>query len=173
MHAVAPDDPRAKVLHARALFRLDRAPEAVPIAKGIVEATAAPDSAALEEIARAVEADAPDLAVAARQRLREVDPRNLQNLIELRDLGLRLDRVDVALAACRALLEAQPDHLEAMRGIAELELAEGHVDAAIQVYRHAPEGEPARGRRPSEGARGRAKRGTGRCGQGVRPSDHR
>ena len=135
VHTVAPDDPRAKVLHARALFRLDRAPEALPIAKGIVEGTTAPDSAALEEIARGVEADAPDLAVAARQRLRVVDPRNLQNLIELRDLGLRLDRVDVALAACRALLEAQPDHLEALRGVAELELAGGHVDAAIQAYR--------------------------------------
>ncbi len=135
VHAVAPDDPRAKVLHARALFRLERNSEAIPIAKGIVEGTTPPDSAALEEIAKAVETDAPDLAVAARQRIREVDPRNLQNLIELRDLGLRLDRVDVALAACRALLEAQPDHLEAMRGIAELELAEGHVDAAIAAYR--------------------------------------
>jgi tetratricopeptide (TPR) repeat protein len=81
-----------------------------------------------------VEADAPDLAIAARERLREVDPRNLQNLFELRDLGLRLDRVDVALAACQALLVAQPNNLEAMRGIAELELAGGHTDAAIQAY---------------------------------------
>ncbi len=135
VHAVAPDDPRAHVLHARALFRLDRGPEAVPIAKGIVEGTAAPDAAALEEIARALEHDAPDLAVAARQRLREVDPRNLQNLTELRDLALRLDRVDVALATCRALLEVQPDHLEAMRGIAELELAQDHTDAALEAYR--------------------------------------
>ncbi|MGC2360556.1 MAG: tetratricopeptide repeat protein, partial [Thermoplasmata archaeon] len=134
VHAVAPNDPRATVLHVRALFRLDRKSEAVPMAKGIVEGTVSPDSAALEEIARAVETDAPDLAVAARERLREVEPRNLQNLIELRDLGLRLDRVDVALAACRALLVAQPDHLEALRGIAELELAEGHPDAAIHAY---------------------------------------
>ncbi|MGI0072071.1 MAG: tetratricopeptide repeat protein [Thermoplasmata archaeon] len=135
VHAVAPDDPRAKILHVRALFRLDRKAEAVPMAKGVVAAAALSDSAALEEIARSVEADAPDLAVAARERLREVDPRNLQNLIELRDLGLRLDRVDVALGACRALLAAQPDHLEALRGIAELELAEGHTDAAIEGYR--------------------------------------
>lgn len=135
VHAVAPDDPRATVLHVRALFRLDRTPEAVPLAKGIVEAEKPPDASALDEIARAVEADAPDLAIAARERLREVDARNLQNLIELRDLGLRLDRVDVALGACRALLAAQPDHLEALRGIAELELADGHVDASIAGYR--------------------------------------
>ena len=134
VHTVAPDDPRAHVLHVRALFRLDRGAEAVPIARGLVEGSAPPDAAALDEIARALETDAPDLAIAARQRLREVDPRNLQNLTELRDLALRLDRVDVALAACRALLEAQPDHLEAMRGIAELELAQGHPDAAIQAY---------------------------------------
>ena len=135
LHSVAPDDPRAKVLHARALFRLDRTADAVPIAKGIVEGASPPEAGALAEIAKALEADAPDLAIAARQRLREVDPRNLQNLIDLRDLGLRLDRVDVALAACRALLEAQPDHLEAMRGIAELELADGHPAAAIDAYR--------------------------------------
>lgn len=135
VHAVAPNDPRATLLHVRALFRLDRTSEAVPMAKGIVEGTNPPDATALDEIARALEADAPDLAVAARERLREVEPRNLQNLVELRDLGLRLDRVDVALAACRALLAAQPDHLEALRGIAELELADGHVDASIEAYR--------------------------------------
>jgi tetratricopeptide (TPR) repeat protein len=134
VHSVAPKDPRATVLHVRALFRLDRTSEALPMAKGVVEGKAAPDSAALDEIARAVEADAPDLAVAARQRIQQVDPRNLQNLLELRDLGLRLDRVDVALGACRALLVAQPDHLEAMRGVAELELAQGHTDAAIEAY---------------------------------------
>jgi tetratricopeptide (TPR) repeat protein len=134
VHDVAPGDPRATVLHVRALFRLDRTAEALPIAQGVVDGDAPPDSAALDEIAREVEADAPDLAIAARQRLRVVDPRNLQNLIELRDLGLRLDRVDIALSACQALLEAQPDNLEAMRGIAELELAGGHTDAAIQAY---------------------------------------
>ncbi|MGB7123648.1 MAG: tetratricopeptide repeat protein, partial [Thermoplasmata archaeon] len=134
VHAVAPNDPRATAPHVRALFRLDRKADALPLAKGIVEGTAAPDAAALDEIARAVEADAPDLAIAARERLREVDPRNLQNLLELRDLGLRLDRVDVALGACKALLSAQPDNLEAMRGIAELLLASGHAEAAIQAY---------------------------------------
>ncbi len=135
IHTIAPDDPRAKVLHTRALFRLERTADAVPIAQSIVDGPGAPEAGALDEIARALETDAPDLAIAARQRLREVDPRNLQNLIELRDLGLRLDRVDVALDACKSLLEAQPDHLEALRGVAELVLAQGHVDAAIQAYR--------------------------------------
>jgi len=135
VHAVAPDDPRAKILHVRTLFRVDRAPDAVPIAKGIVAATEAPDASALDEIARALEADAPDLAVAARERLREVDPRNLQNLIELRDLGLRLNRSEVALAACQAILAAQPDHLDAMRSVAEIELARGDAEKAIEAYR--------------------------------------
>jgi tetratricopeptide (TPR) repeat protein len=134
LQTVAPDDPRAKALHLRALVRLDRTSDALPIAKGIVEGSETPDGAALEEIARTLEADAPDLAVAARRRLSEVDPRNLQNLIELRDLAMRLDRVDVALAACRALLVAQPDSLEAMRGIADLELASGHTDGSIAAY---------------------------------------
>jgi tetratricopeptide (TPR) repeat protein len=135
VHEVAPSDPRAAVLHVRALFKLERTSDAVPMAKGIVESATPSDVAALDEIARAVESDAPDLAIAARKRLQEVDPRNLQNLVELRDLGVRLDRVDVALDACRALLVAQPDHLEALRGIAELELADGHVDLAIEGYR--------------------------------------
>ena len=135
VHQVAPDDPRAKVLHLRALFRLDRTGEALPIAQGIVQGKDVPDATALDEIAKALETDAPDLAVAARQRLTEVEPRNLQNLLELRDLGLRLDRADVALAACRAILAAQPDHIDAMRGIAELELARGDAAAGIEAYR--------------------------------------
>ncbi len=134
VHAVAPDDPRAKTLQLRALFRLERTADAVPIAKGIVEGSTVPDAGSLEEIARALESDAPDLAIAARGRLREIDPRNLQNLIELRDLALRLDRVDVALGACRSVLAAQPDNLEAMRGIAELELAAGHTDRSVAAY---------------------------------------
>jgi tetratricopeptide (TPR) repeat protein len=135
VHQVAPNDPRAKVLHVRALFRLERTGDALPIAKGIVQGAEAPDPVALDEIARALETDAPDLAIAARQRLSEVDPRNLQNLLELKDLALRLDRVDVALGACRTILAAQPDHIDAMRGLAELELARGNRDKAIEAYR--------------------------------------
>jgi tetratricopeptide (TPR) repeat protein len=135
VHEVAPNDPRAKVLHVRALFRLDRAGDALPIAQGIVQGSEAPDATALDEIARALETDAPDLAIAARQRLCTVDPRNLQNLLELRDLALRLDRVDVALTACRSILAAQPDHIDAMRGIAELELARGDSAKSLDAYR--------------------------------------
>jgi tetratricopeptide (TPR) repeat protein len=130
-----PDDPRAALLNARLLFQLDRAAEALPIAKAIVEGTTPPDPGALTEIASLTEAATPDLALAARERLRTVDPRNVQNLLDLRALAIRLDRADVALAACRAVLETHPDNLEAMRGIAELELAQGHPDAAIEAYR--------------------------------------
>ncbi len=135
VHQLLPNDPRAKVLHVRALFRLERTGDALPIAQGIVQSKEAPDVAALDEIAKALETDAPDLAIAARQRLTEVDPRNLQNLLELRDLGIRLDRIDVALGACRTLLAAQPESLEAMRGIAELELARGDAAKSVEAYR--------------------------------------
>ncbi len=135
VHQVAPDDPRAKVLHVRALFRLERTGDALPIAQGIVTGSEAPDPGALDEIARALETDAPDLAIAARQRLSEVDPHNLQNLLDLKDLALRLDRVEVALGACRTILAAQPDHIDAMRGVAELELARGQTAKAIEAYR--------------------------------------
>jgi tetratricopeptide (TPR) repeat protein len=130
-----PDDPRTALLRAHILFQLGRAEEAIPIAKAVVEGSTAPEANALTELARLSEATSPDLALVARERIVQIDPRNLQNLLDLRDLALRLDKVDSALAACRAILEVQPDNLEALRGIAELELAGGHPDAALDGYR--------------------------------------
>ncbi len=136
VRAGRPEDLRASLLNARLLFRLDRAEEAVPVARTIVESTAPPpDAAALGEIATLAESASAELALSARERLREVDPRNVQNLLDLRALATRLDRTDVALSACRAVLATQPDNLEAMRGIAELELAQGKTDAAVEGYR--------------------------------------
>jgi len=130
-----PDDARTALLRAHILFQLGRNEEAIPIARAIVEGTTAPEANALTELARLSEAASPDLALVARERILQIDPRNLQNLLDLRDLALRLDRVDTALTACRAILEVQPDNLEALRGIAELDLANGHPDAAIEGYR--------------------------------------
>jgi tetratricopeptide (TPR) repeat protein len=130
-----PDDARAALLRAHILFQLGRTEEAIPIAKGIVEGTNAPEAGALNELARLSEPTSPDLAILARERILQIDPRNLQNLLDLRDLALRLDRVETALKAYHAILEVQPDSLEALRGIADLELASEHPDAAIEAYR--------------------------------------
>ena len=135
VRAARPEDARTALLRAHILFQLGRSEEAVPIAKAIVEGTAAPEANALTELARISEASSPDLALVARERIVQIDPRNLQNLLDLRDLALRLDRVESALAACHAILEVQPENLEALRGIAELELANGHPDVAIDAYR--------------------------------------
>ncbi len=129
-----PDDLTAARLNVRILFGLGREEAALPIATSIVQSSTPPEAAALSEIATLTEPKHPELALAARERLREVDPRNLQNLHDLRDLATRLDRADQALAACRAILAAHPDNLEAMRGVAELELAQGHPEAAIEAY---------------------------------------
>ncbi|HYA69918.1 MAG TPA: tetratricopeptide repeat protein [Thermoplasmata archaeon] len=135
VRAARPDDARTALLRAHILFQLGRTEEAIPIAKAIVEGTTAPEANALMELARLSEASSPDLALVARERIVQIDPRNLQNLLDLRDLALRLDRVDTALSACRAILEVQPDNLEALRGVAELELANGHAAAALDGYR--------------------------------------
>ena len=130
-----PDDPRAALLKAHILFQLGRTEEAIPLAKSIVEGGTALEANALSELARLSEEASPDLALVARERVVQIDPRNLQNLLDLRDLALRLDRVDAALNACRAILDVQPDNLEALRGIAELELANGHAPEAVEAYR--------------------------------------
>lgn len=134
VRAAHPDDARTALLRAHILFQLGRNEEAIPIARAIVEGTTAPDANALVELARLSESASPDLALVARERILQIDPRNLQNLLDLRDLSLRLDRVETGLTACRAILDVQPDNLEALRGIAELELANGHPDAAIEAY---------------------------------------
>ena len=135
VRAAHPDDPRATLLRAHILFQLGRSEEAIPIAKAVVEGTSAPEANALMELARLSEPSSPDLALVARERIVQIDPRNLQNLLDLKELALRLDRVDTALSACHAILEVQPDNLEALRGVAELELANGHPDAALDGYR--------------------------------------
>ncbi|EQD42720.1 hypothetical protein B2A_10222, partial [mine drainage metagenome] len=100
-----------------------------------VDGRPAPGPEALAEIARLAAEKLPEIALRARERLAERDPRNLQNLTELRALAVRLDQPDIALAACQTLLQTQPDHLEGLSGVAELEAAAGRPDAALEAYR--------------------------------------
>ena len=141
VRAARPEDTRAALLELRLLFQLGKNDEALPVAQGLI-AGKTPDPVALEEVARTADPVLPEVALAARERLREADPRNLQNLLDLRALAVRLERADVALAGCRAILALQPENLEAMRGIAELELALDHPDAAIRAYRDLLETHP-------------------------------
>ncbi len=122
-------------LRIRLLFELGRDADGTVAARQLTEAAAPPSPAALAEIARRTAEKAPEVALRARERLAEAEPRNLQNLKELRALAVRLDQPEVALAACRTLLEVQPDHLEALAGVAELEAAGGRIDEAIAAYR--------------------------------------
>jgi tetratricopeptide (TPR) repeat protein len=135
VRSARPDDARASLFLARLLFNLKRGPEAQAVAKPLIESPNLVEGGAVEELARLAEAETPEFALAARERLRETDPRNLQNLLDLKALALRLGRPEAALGACRAMLDAQPRNLEAMRGLAEVEFGEGHFDAALTAYR--------------------------------------
>ncbi len=134
IRASRPDDRRAAYLQVRVLLQLGRTEVAVPYANALLAAEPPPDGRILEEIARLADPAVPPLALAARERLQQVEPRNVQNLLDLRALAVRLDRVDVALSACKAVLAVQSDNLEAMRGIAELEAGAGHAAAAVAIY---------------------------------------
>lgn len=133
--ATGADDLASRSLEARLLFELGRVPEAATIARDLLDPAAQADAATLEAIAHAAGSREPEVALAARERLREVDPRNAQNLLDLKELALKLGRTDTALAACRAVLALAPDNLEAMRGVAELQAASGQPSEALESYR--------------------------------------
>ncbi len=130
-----PDDPALELVEARLLFRLRQNDEALPLAEKIVGRTEPPNASTLEELATLSVELRPELALTARKRLRDIDPRNLQNLLALRALAARLGDVEAALAACRSVLEVSPDNLEAMRSIAELYASTGREAEALGEYR--------------------------------------
>jgi tetratricopeptide (TPR) repeat protein len=125
----------ANLLAIRLQFEVGTPDEATAGAKTVIARAAPPDAATLGELARLLETPSPELALSARQRLAEVDPRNLQNLHALRVLSVRLDRVDAALKACEAVLATQPDNLDALGGVAELQAAQGKTKEALESYR--------------------------------------
>lgn len=130
-----PENDPANLLAVRLQFEVGSPDDATGSAKTLIERKEAPDATTLGELARLLETPAPEVALAARQRLAEVDPRNLQNLHALRLLAVRLDRADAALAACRAVLATQPDNLDALGGVAELQAAQGQTESALASYR--------------------------------------
>ncbi len=133
--ATGADDLASRALEARLLLELGRTEEASTIARALLEPAANADAPTLEAIARAAGPSLPEVALAARERLREVDSRNVQNLLDLKELAGKLGRPEPALAACRAVLVLAPENLEAMRGIAELQVATGHPSDALESYR--------------------------------------
>ncbi len=126
--------PASQRLEVRLLFDLGRRPEAVTLGRSIVEGSEPPEASTLEEIAKAAAAEEPVLALEARARLGEVDPRNVQNLLDLKLIALQLGKHDAAVTACRAVLAADPENLEGMRGIAEVEASAGRVGPALDAY---------------------------------------
>ncbi len=135
--AQRPDDPHTAEVHVRLLFALRRDGEAREELRQLLERKSALDAAALAEFSDRIAKEDSELplALAARERLREIEPRNLANLQALRALGLRAGRPELAIDASRAILAASPGNLEAMRGLAELELGAGRPDAAFATYR--------------------------------------
>jgi tetratricopeptide (TPR) repeat protein len=130
-----PGSDPANLLAIRLQFGVGAGDEGAASSKSLIGRTEPPDAGTLGELARLLETPAPELALTARQRLAEVDPRNLQNLQSLRTLAVRLDRVDAALAACQAVLATQPDNLDALGGIADLQVAQGNTQSALDSYR--------------------------------------
>jgi tetratricopeptide (TPR) repeat protein len=128
-----PDDPHVRFLKARLLFAMGRLEEAVPLYQGLVKSKDLLDAVALAEIATDLEKNGqqPDLLLAARQRLQELDPRNLANLQALRTAAVARNRNDIAIEAARAILDASSHNLDAQRSLLDLLLAAGPFDNAL------------------------------------------
>ncbi len=128
-----PDDPRVRFLKGRLLLAMGRVDEALPIYTELVEQHQLVDPVALSEIAGDLEKNGHqlELLLATRQRLRELDPRNLANLQSLRATAVALSRNDLAIDAARAILEASPKSLDALRSLIDLELAAGALEDAV------------------------------------------
>ncbi len=128
-----PDDPHVRFLKARLLFAMGRLEEALAIYQELVERKNLNDSVALTEIATDLERNgqSPDLLLATRQRLRELDPRNLANLQALRTAAVARNRNDLAIEAARAILDASPHNLDAQRSLLDLLLVAGSFEAAL------------------------------------------
>lgn len=142
LRQAAPDDAGLRALEARLLLALGKTAEAAPLFEQLVAPGSSTDAKTLEAIATRLAEERTELALAARERIKESDPRNVQNLLRLRDLAVQLRRTDLALGASRAVLTLTPDNLEAMRGIAELQVASGRPSDALESYRQIARAHP-------------------------------
>jgi tetratricopeptide (TPR) repeat protein len=131
------DDARTSAVHARLLFALGHHDEALAECRRLLATSHTSDPALLADLAERAGRLPTDRTVALdlRQRLREIDPRNVANLQALRALAIEAHRLDLAIDAANALLEVSPHNLEAMRTLAELLLSSGKADAAFHEYR--------------------------------------
>ena len=132
-----PDDPHVRFLKARLLFAMGRFEEALPLYQELVDGKALTDSVALSEIASDLEKSGqlPELLLIARQRLRELDPRNVANLQALRTAAVARNRNDLAIEAGRAILESSPHNLDAQRSLLDLLLTAGSFEDALTTGR--------------------------------------
>ena len=129
-------EPKIALLRGRLLAATGKNREAVEEFGKLLDGGVPLDAGALSEVAETLEkAGEPDRAIAAREKLRELEPRNLGNLTALRVLATQDGKIDVALSACASILEASPRNLEAMRATADLLASAKRTDAAIDAYR--------------------------------------
>lgn len=140
-----PEDPLVRFLQARLLFAMGRLDEALPLYRTLVEKKELLDAVAIAEIAADLEKNGqvPDLLIATRQRLREIDPRNLGNLQALRSAAVARNRNDLAIDAARAILDASPHNLDAQSALLDLQLAAGPFDSALGTGREILTDHPA------------------------------
>lgn len=132
-----PDDPRLLFLSGRLLLSQGQVDPAREELRAVLGSARPIDATTLAEMADRTEGrpETADLALEARRRVLELEPRNLTNLQALRALAMKTEQFDVAESASRALLELAPDNLDAMRTIAELRVAVGKTDEAFEAFR--------------------------------------
>jgi tetratricopeptide (TPR) repeat protein len=143
--SVRSDDPHVAFLRARILYAMGRLEEAVPVYKSLVEGNKLPDTVALADVASDLEKNGqePDLLLATRQRLRELEPGNLANLQALRNVAVARNRNDIAIEAARTILEASPHNLDAQRSLLDLLLTAGSFEQALPTGREILADHPA------------------------------
>lgn len=138
-----PGESKVALLRGRLLAATGKTAEAVTEFTALLDGAAVLDAVALGEIAETLEsAGRIDPAIAAREKLRKLEPRNLGNLTALRLIATHEGKTDVALAACQAILEASPQNLEAMRATADLLASAKRTDEAVDAYRALLEAHP-------------------------------
>lgn len=132
-----PDDARLLLLSGRLLLTKGQAAPAAAEFRAVLASSRPLDSTMLAEMADLVEShpETAELALTARQRVHQAEPRNLSNLQALRALAAAAGKPEEAEAACRAILEQSPENLDAMRTLAELLATEGKSDEAFAAFR--------------------------------------
>ncbi|HYK92578.1 MAG TPA: tetratricopeptide repeat protein [Thermoplasmata archaeon] len=132
-----PDDPRVLFLSGRLLLAKGPPEAAAQELKALLAASRPLDATLLAEMADLVEPHAAlaELGLDARERVRQLEPRNLSNLQALRALAMTAGKPDIAESACRWILEQSPDNLDAMRTLADLLATQGKNDEAFAAFR--------------------------------------